>query len=255
MLNYEENENQELTARNISDIINSVSDDLVFDSLEDQIKNAFISGDSSPMYYVTYFTTKYNFIKNKYSEYPEVIEKIEDIRENFYGRLQALLEDKFKFTVNEFPSTLTKDQVYENIEQLYNFFVIRNRYNSINLIVKYIEKEMKSLIKTYKPLIDKKDLTYINIKKSLNKDIAVIICKLPDIIDSIEISSSQDLLNLLIEDEFEFTNAIMKDLFITKEIITFNEDFISNLITPIKEDDSFYLHARTYFVNKYNDKK
>jgi ribosomal protein S15P/S13E len=254
MMNLEEQETTFLTEKDIEQILNSLSDDLIFDSLKEQIENTFNSVDSSPVFYLTYFTSKYDFLINKYSEYEELCDKIKEIRESFFNRLKELLETKFDFTV-EFPMTMSLDEQFQNLSHLYNFFVIRNKDNITRLIIQYIEKEMKNLIKYYKPLVDKKDLSYMNMKKSINKDIATIICKLPEIIDNINISNPSDIIELFIDDEYEITSIIIRDLFLERKLVSYGDEFINNFLKHIKENEIYYLLVRTYFMNKYNEKK
>ncbi|AST99832.1 hypothetical protein PBI_PBS1_10 [Bacillus phage PBS1] len=251
----DEQEAKFLTDEDIDHVITSLSDDIIFDSLKEQISNVFVQSDSNPVYYITYFTGKYNYIMNKYSEYEEVCEKIKEIREEFYEKLKTLIEEKFDFTLN-LPAFFDDEEKFNIIGNLYDFFIIRNKVNSVNVISGYIDREIKDLIKYYKPLIDKKDLTYNNIKKTINKDIAVIICKLPDIISNLTVESGFDLVQLMIDDEQEITNMVIGTLFDENtEYINIGESFIDNILNAIKKNEVYYLQARTQLVNKYSDKK
>jgi len=254
MENLEEKEVTFLTDKDIEQIINSLSDDIIFDSLAEQVDSVFTTMEGSPVFYLTYFTSKYNFLINKYSQYSELCSKIKDIRENFFYKLKDLIEKKFDFVL-DFNDSINKEEQFLFISHMYNFFIIRNRENCVNIINKYIEREAKDLIRQYKTLIDKKDLTYMNMKKSINKDMAVIICKLPEIIEGIQIDSSKDLIQLAIDDEHELTNMIVKDIFIAGESITFGQNFIKNIIDHIKTNEIYYLLVRTNLTNKYNTNK
>jgi hypothetical protein len=255
MENLEEKEATFLTEKEIEQVINSLSDDIIFDSVKEQIQNVFTSIDSTPTYYITYFTTKYDFIMNKYSEYEEVVAKVKEIREELFMKIKGLLEERFDFTI-DFPESLGMQERFNVISHLYGFLVIRNKDNSSRIIINYVEREMKNLIKYYKPLIDKKDLTYVNMKKFINKDITTIICKLPEIISHIEVASGTDLINLSIDDEWELTNWVVRDLFSNdKGMIAFGDNFVQNFLKPIKENETYYLLTRTHFINKYNEKK
>jgi hypothetical protein len=254
MENLEEYEASFLTEKDIEQIINSLSDDIIFDSLVEQIENVFNSTDSSPVFYLTYFTGKYNFLMNKYAEYEDLCNKIKEIREEFFFKLKGLIETKFDFVV-EFDSALGKEEQFLNISHMYNFFIIRFKDNSANLVNKYIDREMKDLIKYYKPLIDKKDLTYANMKKTINKDATVVICKLPEIIQNMTVDSPKDVVGLLIDDEYEISNMMIKDIFVASEWISYGETFIDNIMKSIKQNEVYYLLTRTSLVNKYNMKK
>jgi hypothetical protein len=253
--NLEEKEATFLTEKEIEQVINSLSDDIIFDSVKEQIQNVFTSIDTTPTFYISYFTTKYDFIMNKYSEYEEVVEKVKEIREELFMKIKGLLEQRFDFTL-EFPDSVSLADRFNIITHLYGFLVIRNKDNSTRIIIKYIEREMKNLIKHYKPLIDKKDLTYVNMKKHINKDITTIICKLPEIISHIEVDSGIDLIELSIDDEWELTNLVVRDVLSEeKGMIAFGDTFVQNFLRPIKENETYYLLTRTHFINKYNEKK
>jgi hypothetical protein len=254
MENLEEYEATFLTEKDIEQIVNSLSDDIIFDSLTEQIQSVFSSTDSSPVFYLTYFTSKYDFLINKYSEYTELCSKIKEIREEFFYKLKELIETQFNFTI-EFDSALSKEEQFLYISHIYNFFIIRFKENSANLITKYIEREMKDLIKYYKPLIDKKDLSYANMKKTINKDATVVICKLPEIIQNMTVDSPKDIISLLIDDEYEISNMIVKDVFVNNEWTAYGETFADNILKSIKQNDTYYLLTRTNLVNKYNIKK
>jgi hypothetical protein len=191
---------------------------------------------------------------NKYSEYEELCSKIREIRENFFYKLKELIETKFDFAI-EFDSSLDKEEQFLYISHLYNFLIIRFKENSAHLVNNYIEREMKDLVKYYKPLIDKKDLTYANMKKTINKDATVIICKLPEIIGNLTVDAPKDVISLLIDDEYEISNLIVKEMFINHEWTSFGETFIDNILNSIKENEVYYLITRTTLANKYNMKK
>jgi hypothetical protein len=255
MENLEEKEATFLTEKEIQQVINSLSDDIIFDSVKEQIQNVFTSVDTTPTFYITYFTTKYDFIMSKYSEYEEVVTKVKEIREELFMKIKGLLEERFDFTL-EFPDSIEMKERFNIISHLYGFLVVRNKDNSTRIVINNIEREMKDLIKHYKPLIDKKDLTYLNMKKFINKDITTIICKLPEIISNIEVATPKDLIELAIEDEWELTNLVVKDVLSEeRNMVSFGSNFVQNFLKPIKENETFYLLARTYFINKYNEKK
>jgi hypothetical protein len=254
MENLEEKEATFLTEKDIDQIVSSLSDDIIFDSLTEQVRKVFDTVDSSPVFYLTYFTSKYDFLINKYSEYNELCDKIKDVRQSFFFKLKELIEEKFDFTV-DFGDSLTEEEQFLYISHIYNFFVIRNRENCVNIINNYIERESKELIRQYKTLIDKKDLTYMNMKKSINKDVAVIICKLPDIIQAINVENAKDIIELAMEDKHELTNLMIQDVLLNDAYTTYGENFINNVLNHLKNNEIYYLLTRTDLVNKYNIKK
>jgi hypothetical protein len=253
MENLEEKEVTFLTEKDIENIINSLSDDIIFDSLKEQIENVFISADTNPTYFLTYFTTKYDFIMNKYSDYEEVTAKVKEIREDFFFKVKALIEEKFDFVV-EFPESVSMENQIATISHMYDFFVIRNKRHLLNILINYIEKELKNLIKHYKPLIDKKDLTYTNMKKYVNKDITVVVCKLPEIINEMIIDSAEDLLKLAIDDSFEITNNIIHTVLVADQAASFGGTFVEKMVSAIKQDETYYLYTRNHLMQKYNQK-
>jgi hypothetical protein len=254
MENMEEKEATFLTEKDIEQVINSLSDDVVYDTLKEQIDSVFSVNNDKPTYYLSYFTTKYDYILSQYSEYEDVVEKIKDIRENLFFSVKSMIEEKFDFSV-EFPESMSVDQQLDTIGSIYKFFIIRYQENSLFATIKYIERETKDLLKHYKPLINKNDLSYTNVKKDVSKDAAVLICKLPEIIDAMQIDGPDDLLELAIDDQWEISNTVISELFSADQGYgSFGPTFVDKFIQPVKSEEYYYLMARNYLLEKYNPK-
>jgi hypothetical protein len=248
MENLTEKETTFVTEKDIDQILNSLSDDIVYEALEDQIKTIDQSESSMVENYISFFTNRYSYILNRYSEYEEIIDKVTDIRNRFYDGLKSLLEEKFSFELS-IPESYTNDQRFSTLNRLYEFFVIRYNDNNVNLVQNYIEREMKEIVRQYKPEVDKKDLTYMNNKKNTSKDALVVLCKLNDIISSIEVESGSDLVDLMINDRNEITSEAIINL-IEEDLIEFGSGFSENILSSIKDDASLYLKVRANFKDK-----
>ncbi|ALN97878.1 hypothetical protein Bp8pS_199 [Bacillus phage vB_BpuM-BpSp] len=240
-----------LTEKEIDEIINSVSDDLLFFSIENQIKNKQIDylEDSN---HIQFFVDRYALIKDKYSEYPDIIERVLDIEKTFYSNVLELLEERFDFKLEE-RYDITREEKYNLIRNIYEFFIMKQTKNSITLVFNYLDREMKSLIPYCKNSIDKKDLTFVNTKKLITKELHPVYCKLNDIISSIQVDEAKDVIELSIDDKNEINNMEIFNYFCERDQITFNDNFIENYLSVIKDSPKLFLLIRSKFIEKYNN--
>jgi hypothetical protein len=248
MENLTDKETTFVTEKDIDQILNSLSDDIVYEALEDQIKTVDQSESSMKENYIQFFTNRYTYILNRYSEYEDIIDKVTDIRNRFYDGLKSSLEDKFSFELS-IPESYTSDQRFSTLNRLYEFFVIRYNENKVNIVQNYIDREMKELVRQYKPEVDKKDLTYVNNKKNTSKEGLIILCKLNDIISSIEVESGSDLVDLMVNDRNEIVNEAIISL-VDEDLIEFEGDFFGDILSSIRDDASLYLKVRANFKDK-----
>jgi len=238
-----------ITDKEVEEVISSLSDDVILSSIKDQIDNIDIN-ICNTTYFLSYFATKYQVLLDKYHENDELCKKIKLVKQNLYMNIKSYMENKFAFTV-EFPEYMTLEDQYNYITILYEFFVLRHQNNNIALVSGYIQQEFKSIIRHYKAELDKKDLTYTNMNKNMDKDMIVILCKLPEIIDDMQIDVPEALLNYIIsEDPHEYDNSVILSLIEQYKAIIFGDNFVENALNRIKNNPSFYLYMRTELLNK-----
>lgn len=235
------------TDKNIEDVISSLSDTIILDNVKDQINN-IEENYSDNLYYLSYFNTKYDYLVNKYNDNKDILDKINSLKESIYTSIKEYIENKFCINII-FPDYITKDMAYNYINIIYKFFVINYQENVYSLITNYIKEEYKNIIKYYKNRINKKDLTYTNLNKNIDKNLAIIICEINNIVENMVIDQPVDIINLVIKDDpNEYYNENIFNL-VNLQFISFKDNFVNNILNMIKSNDKLYLNIRTKLLN------
>lgn len=255
MENLEVNEVSFLTEKDIDQILNSVSDDLIIQNIEEQIENVFsneVSG--SKLYYLSYFTNRYNYITKKYSDNKDIMDRLNKSIIEVFSRVQELIENKFKFSL-ELIDSLDIDMMMEIIENIYQFFIIDFNTNCSNLVFNYITNERKDLVKSYKNTVNRKDLTYINLKKFITNENIIIIYNIDDIIDGMDIQAIEDIIDLMTKDDPDLvSNYIIRSLFMDEKYgyVTFNESLNKLICDFLKGNYPLKMNIKCRLTNYFN---
>jgi len=238
-----------LTEKEIDEIIASISDEIILDCIKEQIKMTYTGSTKiNEIDYIDLFETRYKFIKQKFSEYPDVIARIDEIRSNMYNSILIDLQKKFKFSIDG-ESFTSKEWLYDFISKSYTFFVAKNTPNMINFVVRYIDKEREAILDYYKNIFDKEDLTYNNIKDNFSNEDAIIITKLPEIIAEINVDSPTYLLELIVNDDIhEVYNSFINEYFIESDIVEFEVGFVSDFLHEVKNNEMLFLLVRKELI-------
>ena len=229
-------------SQTINEFLLEMSDDIIFMNIEDQIKD---SNNESENYF--------DFIMDKLdcmivilsTEDGELKTKVEELKDDICDRVQKLLEDRFDF-VCDFNSSSDRSQCLRHI---YKFFIIRKRRILENLVVNFLEREKSSLLLKYgKNKANKKDVTVINNKNTMEKSKLNLILNVHNIISDISLVDVEDTLDLLIDDKDEFTYNFILSLY-NQEEITFGNKFNSIILDEIKkEKNNLIMKLRLYLM-------
>lgn len=251
------NNNEFLTKKEINGIFYMLSDELVFKSLKDQILNVFNMDvkflDSITVDYYKFFKSKFDFIEKNYSKNDIVMQRLNKIKSDFYYKILGYLKEVYNFDI-EFSQSLLNDEIYNIIEMMYYFLIINFKKNITFYTFKYIMKEKKNLIKTYKPLTNKKGLAFSFFKKQFSMDDSIIITNLNDIINSIEIVSLQDFIKIVTdEDPDELNNFYMRELFLLPDtyagIGIDNKAIVNKMKNYIKDNSSLKINVKSKILD------
>ena len=234
------NSNQEA----INDFLLQISDDILFINIDEQINNTVNTSEN----YFSFIIDKLEGLKtllNKDDQ--ELIDRVDTLKDQICQQVQALLEDKFKFNC-DFKCYSDSSKC---LKELYKFFIIRKKEILLSLVNNYIEREYKSLLLKYsKTKINKKDVSYLNNKKSIEKEDLTILLNLHNIISAIELTDVDDLLELLIDDKDEFTYNFIFTMFQQEEIV-FTRDFIDVIKEELeKEKNYLIMESRLKLMSK-----
>lgn len=229
-------------SQTINEFLLEMSDDIIFMNIEDQIKD---SNNESENYFDFIMDKLDSMIVILSTEDGELKTKVEELKDDICDRVQKLLEDRFDF-VCDFNSYSDRSQCLRHI---YKFFVIRKRRILENLVVNFLEREKSSLLLKYgKNKTNKKDVTVINNKNTMEKSKLNLILNVHNIISDISLVDVEDTLDLLIDDKDEFTYNFILSLY-NQEEITFGNKFNSIILNEIKkEKNNLIMKLRLYLM-------
>lgn len=233
----ESNEKNFYDDNEINEIINYLSYDLILENLKKQISKDEGYGDIN---YLEVFNEKFNYIILTYGNNQEIVNKITELKHEFYLITLNAIEENFGFKMN-FKDIILREELYNIISIIYKFFIINFNNTLISFYSNYIRKESKSIIKAFKNQINYKDLYFTLLKKKLNKESSIIIFSIGKIIDTIEFEYIEDFIDLVIKNDVdEYDNYIINKLFNSEEFI---DDLLCDINkfkeivkTKIKED-------------------
>lgn len=256
-----------LNETDTNQILEQLSDTIIFDSIKDQIENMKLSSKNNNLLEV--FNRRFDYINTIYEDNPEIIAKANFIRKQFYLKVANILLERF-----DIKSDLLEEDTYEDektfiaIYDIYNFFIIRYSENLQTYFIEYILSNKKKLYELYSNNpINKKDLAYKALKKQFEDEpkILTVLYYLDDIILShiFEDIDLYEVIKLITKDEeYEITNYNIYQIFQFNKFETyfggnskekffkafkldeFRNDIILNvkyeLISYIKDRNDFY---------------
>ena len=219
----EDDEDLVLTEDESDTIINNLKDELIMESINEQIKdplnNSFGNAD-----YLDIFTSRYQYLSECYKDSPSFIKKLNDIKELIYNNIFESITQKFNLSYN-----LSNINIIECASNLYYFFVIDYKQNLIDYILNDIFKNKKSILLSLQEPKYTKNLTINALKKVLkNKDDAIIISNILSVVDSI-IKNDKDNLDVISDicklDIEESNNYSIYQYFLKDFSLAPNKDF------------------------------
>lgn len=226
----EDRNDTSLTDYDKNEILNKLSDDIILDNLLKQIASVKENLNINNTDLFEYFINRYRFIMTKYEDNEEIISSAREIMNEILDSIVNAIGETFKFKINFNDSLLIDDKI-QNVEALYNFFVISIKDGLKSLGIHYIKTNLTSLKKTLK-VRNKKDLSYINIKKLIDNENTPVIFYVPEIIHNMPELSNELIIELMISEEPDlFYNYVINQI-LAKELegdVSFEDDFFENI--------------------------
>lgn len=219
----DDNEDLILTEDETDVIINNLKDELIMESILEQIENPFNNSFGNADY-LDIFETRYTYLTTVYKNSTTFINKINEVKDNMYSEIFEAITKKFdlKYTSGNFDKM-------ECTRELYSFFVLDYRDNLITYLTNLIIKEKKSLALSFNDT--SKSLGVNALKKVLkNKEDAIIISNLPLIIDEIvkRDFDNLDIISDICNDDISCsTNYHINEYFLKDFSISPSKDFIN----------------------------
>lgn len=225
-INYEVESNDDeliLTEDESDEILSNLKDELILESIMEQIDNPF-NNTSKNTDYLELFNTRYSYLTSVYNNSTSFIDKLNVVRDNIYNEI-------FKRIVNKFNISYTDNgfDINETANSLYHFFCLDYRDNIIEYLINHIMKERKSLSANLSEPQYSKTLSANALKKVIkNRDIALILANINEVIKNL-ISRENDNLEVIKSicnyDIAEVTNFHINQYFLIDFSMSPNADF------------------------------
>ena len=251
----DEKEDTEVNQLDREELLNMLSDDIVLDNILTQISNidSKIIDNVKCIDLFSYFKDMYNFIIFKYTNNNDIITNATEVMKNIIEEIINAIEKKFHFKIVFNDESIQFNDKISYVQNIYEFFIL-NINDSINsLCYNYIINNIESIKKICK-IKNKKDLSYINIKKIIDNDYTNLIYLTSEIINNIEIIDNADTINYMIKyDEGLEYNYFIKKFFNESYFceVTFNENLCETLSKIIRQTNNVSLVVQNDLINKY----
>lgn len=247
-------------------VLSYLDTDLLRDNLREQITHIDeLDTGNNTVYnsfnYIESFKEKYDYVLDSIdSDDIDLIQRVNDSRENIYNDIIELIKDKFglEFTFN---FSLSDEEIRIYTESLYKFFVININNTIASYIINRILIDKKNIIKSMKKSVNKKDINYSIIRKAVgNPDDAVVVYNIENYIDSIDITTIEEFIETTVDgiEEEEYISD-MRDMFLDEtnpalSDVSCNTDIIERIIkNMIDQNMSILLNIRTELVERLNN--
>jgi hypothetical protein len=113
--------------------IENLDDELLLENIYEQIDKLLIDS-YEVINYIEIFESRYRFLKLKIKDDDEFIEKLNIIRDSFFDKILARINNKFSLSLE-----FNDGSKYICIKNLYEFFVLEYKKNLITFIIEYIK--------------------------------------------------------------------------------------------------------------------
>jgi len=235
------------------EILNMLSDDIILDNILGQIKNSVKNGNvyDTKTNLLEYFQNRYDFIMKKYAENEDVISKTNDIIETVLDSILTTINKIFKFNIVLSEGLLIKDK-FEFVESLYEFFVLNFKEALISLGYEYIMDNVKSL-RTSLKVKNKKDLSYINIRKLIDNENTAVVFYTESIISNLGEIDNDTIIEMMTEYDPELVcNYNVRRLFLDGFCcdVSYEDDFYSNIKELLKSNFVIQIAIQKKLIEK-----
>lgn len=221
-----------LTDSEKNSILEELSDELLINTVKDQIKNNTFDLFEKKGH-IELFEKRYSNTLNYYQDNPELVQELTELRDRFYMQIESCLEQRYGIKIEEDLSDR-----YLIINAIYSHLVVNSKNTYINFFLNFIQNNRSTLatVTDIKKSVD----TLILKKKFKNKEILNILTNLSPIIDyimNLELDP-EEILRLSME-EGEINSFIIYN---NISRILFDSTFRDNFMNTIREDRSNYFN-------------
>jgi hypothetical protein len=233
MTNYEKTESE----REL--LLNKLSDNLILVGMMEQLESKDLPQRMTN--FLQIFDDKFSYISIKHEDDQDLMDVINKIKLEFYIDLCNSISAKFDIETNFDLDIMPLQNFYFYVRKMYEFFVLEYRNNLITFFTKYIYENKSELLKVYKPITDKTDLSVGSIRKTASLDGTIIIYNLDKIIAGIPsvIHDNVFIIEEIINDEPDETaNLVIHELFIdAKEESNLGINFVDKFFEPLFNEE------------------
>jgi len=207
---YEPDDSQpDLSDLEKEELINSLSDEFIMNSIKEQIANTETIS-SSPIDFLDRFRSRVSFLKVKYSHDSDIQEKLKESEERVLLEVWKLIKEKYFF------SGLELSNSYTEIYDFYNYFILNAKTNTLSYITSFINSNLESLVSLFSK--ENKDLDYSYYKKfNLSKSQILILNNLQEILNLAYATeySANEIISLSMDNIIPtYSTGVMKRIFI-----------------------------------------
>jgi len=224
-------------------LLHTISEDIILESILDQIEDVIVNVDQTVIKTnksFEYFEERLMYLLNTYGQDGDKIGEIYQHTDQILNKISKAIEEVYNFSI-EYSEVIPSELKFQYVKAMYNFFILDIKDNVQHLAYNYIYKNRDTFKNLFSKLSnqDKKNLEYIHIKEVIDNDYTNMLYHLNDIVDTIEIPISEDVLDFIIdEDPHEINNYMMDRLFNNNEFVdlTFETPLINNLKPLLNEN-------------------
>jgi len=210
---YEPEDSQpDLTDLEKEELINSLSDEFIMNSIKEQIVNTE-QISSSPTDFLDRFRSRISFLRTKYTHDSDIQDKLKESEERVLFEVWKLIKEKYFLVEFELGNS------YKEIYDFYNYFILNAKTNVLSYVTAYINSNLESLVNLFSK--DIKDLDYSYYKKfNLSKSQILILNNLQEILGLAYGSeySANEIISLSMDNVIPtYSMEVIKGIFIETE--------------------------------------
>lgn len=232
------NEDNEITENEQELLLMNLNDELLKESIEEQVKNPSANFFEKTNY-IDIFETRYNYIVERFSETPDLIQSVIHVRYEFFKHIFDLVCERYGLELDD-PSG--EENMYIMTRVLYEFLIINYIDNVKAFVLQFIRNNKKSLAEQFYERNRRVESTTLR-KTIKNPNDVVILSSMYKIIDEI-VSIDHDLdtvLNYIISsDEAEYNNYFMNKYFIEEDTLV-GDGFVKVFLSVLERDNDNFV--------------
>lgn len=229
-----------------------VSYKLIIDTITEQIEISIKSvSNIDNSNHIRVIEEKFNYFKMKYeiTENSEELTSLKETEEEFYNFLYSLFNENLFLSISNW-DTLKLNSKKFIINSFYSMFIIEKKSLLKEIILNYVLLNKVSLVERYKNKLDKKDISFANIRKILknyNDTILVYFSDqiINDMVDTFSVFDSFKEILLMVERDLNLES------FINNNLDEQTSEFIDSLLAVLKEDESFLIDVHNDILEMF----